>query len=307
MTSFATYADKARHTDRATWIGTICWYTVHETQVKWTDLRDALQANGLQTLCPREPRNEDVFRRLTPNGHRKRVSTSNELIHVNYLIRQVSRGGGSCLKHIVAEYVDTEGETLEFEDVQALRYDGEKDVLATWPLGVGDVTAMEIAADIVREFHVTKGRVDANALRKLIRTCLIEARATTVRSTGGVYFVMSNYVDKVDALESVADVIPGMMVHSLPLQDDKKQRDMLRQAYEAETTEEVDRMLGEIAELLTRENVTPDAYARLSAHFTELTARNQEYIDLLEDTLDNAGSKLSIYRAQMTQLLRKVS
>lgn len=290
------------------WLGELLWYTVSETTVDYVTLKKVLEANGLGSYVPRAPRDEDVFRRVAPNGHKKKISTTNDEIHVNYLIRQVKRGGGSCTKHIVAETVDSSGETLDYEEVYSLFYDGDVATMVVAQLGAGDATAEEIAHQLLHDFKSARGRVDAAAVRGVIRRVLDDARAVNVRPTGGVYFVMPQYSPLVEALENVAAELPGAFVHPLPLLDDRKQRDMLKRAYETETAEEADRMLSEISGMLGNKDsrVTPDFYARLSARFTRMKDRNAEYTGLLEDALGGADSKLTILRRQMTALLRRV-
>lgn len=304
-TTFTEYTQHAKSQDADTYLGHLVWYMVAETTVEHSVLHGLLKKHNLEFACPRAPRDEDVFRRCAPNGHRKKVVTTNNEIHVNYLIRQVKRNGGVCTKHIVAETVDASGETLDYEEVYELKYANGS--LTSSPLGAGDYTAGLIAEEIEQDYLQTKGRVDGNALRTVIRKVMDQARATAVRPAGGVYFVMAQYSDLVEALEAAVEPIAGTQVHSLPLVDDKKQRDMLRRAYEAETVEEVERSLGEIAELLKREEeITSDQYARLSSRFSLLSTKNKEYMKLLQTTVDETDTKLDIYRLQMTQLLTKV-
>lgn len=287
-------------------LGYLLWYMVSETSIRWTDLKDALDKHNLSQFVPRKPRNEDVFLRVAQNGHAKRVSTTNDQIHVNYLIRQVKSGGGSTVKHIVIETVDADGETLDFEDVVSLRYDGTDLTYAT--IGAGDATAEELALKIINDFSAARGRVDAAAVRNIIRKVLAEARAVAVRPTGGVYFVMPAYVHLIENLELVAETLPGAFVHPLPLVDDRKQRDMLRRAYEAETVGEVDRSLEELSKILADKGnkITPAQYARQSAKFSTLLDKHRDYDGLLQDLSGTAESKLTILRQQMASLLRRV-
>lgn len=305
--TFSAYEKEVKSLDKETYLGLLTWYQVSETQVDHAVLKASLEAHGLKDLVPRAPRDEDVFRRCAPNGHRQRVETSNAAVYVNYLIRQVSRSSGVCVKHIVAEYVDSSGEKLDFEEVHSLKFDASSGGILSAPIGVGDMTAAEIARKIVDEYHATRGKVNDDALRQIIRKVMERSRATTVRPSGGVYFVMSQYSDLVESLEGFANDMPGMSVHSLPLVDSSKQRDMLRKAYEDETVGEAERLMAEIGEILgSADDITPDRFATISAKVNTISTRNAEYSHLLEDNLSLASTRLMLLKAQMGGLLAKI-
>lgn len=302
------YITKVKQQDPTLFLGDLVWYTVSETRVRFSDLQDALIRAGLAAFVPRQPRNEDVFRRVAPNGHKKKVPTSDPDIHINYLIRQVRRGGGVCIKQIVAETVDSAGEKLGYEPVYELKYvDGATEEVTIAVIGNLDLTAGVIANDIVANYRANRGWVDATAVRTIIRNVMLASRATNVRPTGGVYFVMNAYASNVASLEKFAAEIPGSQVESLPLIADDKRKAMIRRAYEAESVEQIDRMLAEVSQILSDPNATLDAkkYGAYSAQFSAALTKTKDYENLLEDTLDNTNSKLTILQRSMAQLLMR--
>lgn len=308
MTTYSDYVDKIKQQDPSVFLGEILWFSVSETRVQYDTLRAMLVAAGLDAFVPRRPRDEDVFRRAAPNGQRKRVPTADEDVHVNYLIRQVKRGGGSCTKHVVAETVDTDGVSLAYEEVHELNFDGETNSLTTRPLSSpSDPIAQSIANEVLTYFNANRDYIDAQGLRVVIRAVLDHCKATVIRPTGGVYFVMNEHFPSIKALAVVASQIEGAHLDWHPLVDDDRQREMVRRAYEAETVDAVDHALGEIAELLGKSGkVTVTQYARLSDQFSGLLSKSDEYTNLLGSALAEADAKLKIYRQQMTQLLKRV-
>jgi hypothetical protein len=309
VTDFKNFAEQAKRTDQDLWLGELVWYTVPETRVRHTDLEVALTKAGLSNFVPRKPRDEDVFRRVAPNGHKKRVGTADPEIHINYLIRQVKRGGGVCVKQIVAETVDSGGEKLGYEPVYEMKYvEGATEELTAFSLSTTpDPVAQGIANDVLLNYAVNRGWVDAQAVRTIIRKVMEAARATNVRQTGGVYFVMSAYTNLVTALEKFAPLIPGCQVESLPLIADDKRKALIRRAYEAESVEQIDKMLAEVSGILGDPDAKLDArkYAAYSAQFSAALGKTKDYENLLSDTLDTTNSKLLILQRSMSQLLMR--
>src|SRR5918996_2030849 len=83
-------------------------------------------------------------------------------------------------------------------------------------------------------------RHNSYAVRELIRRELTLANATLVRPTGGVYFVMRTNAPALDKVLLLGEQLEGTSVHALPLIDDAKQRQMVREAVENETVLEID-------------------------------------------------------------------
>lgn len=289
-------------------LGSLVWYQVSETRVAWTTVEQNLKAVGLSEYCPKAPRDEDVFRRVAPNGHIARTeSSADPNIHFNYLIRQVRRGGGDCVKHIVVETVDKAGETLGFDDVLALKYTEARKTMEIEEI-IPNFKARQLADDILGEFNANKGFVDDNALRAIIRKVFDGSRATNVRPNGGVYFVMAQYRNLVNSLERFCDMTQDTFVHSLPLVDDGKQKEMLRRAYEEETISDVDKMMEEITALLgSKDEVTPKQFARFNDRAVLARGKHSDYQKLLSDSLDSASSKLDILNLQMRTMFQKVA
>lgn len=312
VTTFKQHAEAAKKTDRETWLGSLLWYTVSETRVSFSDLEQALKDSGLKDFVPRKPRDEDVFRRVAPNGHKRRIASSVPDVHVNYRIHQVKRGGGVCVKQIVMETVDTAGEVLQFLPVYEMRYvegSGGDDLSVHSLVTPVDTVAEVIADEIVADYQANRGWVDATAIRTIIRRVMESCKATNVRPTGGVYFVMSAYASTVDSLEEFAQRIDGSQVHSLPLISDDKQREMVRRAYEAESVGEIEALMQQVSGILGDPTIKMNTkkYAALSAQFTHALSKTKDYEHLLEDTLDLTNDKLDLLQTGMAQLLMRVT
>lgn len=298
------YADRLRGGDRSVFLGELVWFSVGEAASIRHDLLLAeLTALKLDSYCPRMPRDDDVFRRTCSQHQRKRVPTALDGVFENYLIRDVKRGAGQVVKHIVVEQVDGANKRLDYTPAISLTFDSKTgqiavDVLSATP----DDQVMNVAELILQDFEREKGMVNSYGIRDLFRGILATTGATSVRPGGGVYFVMQAKVEFVDALETLAEKMHYVEVTSVPLVDDRKQREMVRKAFEAETVGDIDKMLAEIDEIMAGPEITSDRFMAMSTRMRETRGLTQEYAELLDEELGNADFRLKVLEAKMRQL-----
>lgn len=311
VATFAEYASKARQSEVAVRLGELCWYTVNELTISHDDLVGHLERLGLGGYAPPKPNDADVFRRVSSAAARKRVPTDSTDRHQNFLIRELSRAGGNVSRRIVAETVDLKGRRLGYRELVKLEFDGATGKVTSEDMAAALTTeatvAREIADGIIRDYKAERGCLDSYGIRELIRKTLLSLNATVVRPGGGVYFVMAHRTDKVEALEHLARLVDGVSVHSLPLLDDGKQRDMLRRAVEAESIDEIDRTVGEIVEIVkSGADISHAKFADFQKRYTTVVAKTQEYAKLLEEGSATTSIRLDIYAREMAQLLGRV-
>jgi hypothetical protein len=298
--TFTEYADG----DRDLFLGELVWFSVGEAaSIRHDVLLAELTTLKLESFCPRIPRDDDVFRRTCSQHQRKRVPTALDGVFENYLIRDVKRGAGQVVKHIVVEQVDGANKRLDYTPAISLTFDSktgkiEVDVLSATP----DAQVMNVAQLILQDFEREKGMVNSYGVRDLFRSILSMTGATSVRPGGGVYFVMQAKVEFVDALETLATKVSYVEVTSVPLVDDRKQREMVRKAVEAETTGEIDKMLAEIDEVMSGPEITSDRFMAMSTRMRDMRSRTQEYAELLDEELGNTDFRLKVLETKMRQL-----
>jgi uncharacterized protein DUF6744 len=306
MSEFSDYSNRLKTADVPS-LGSLCWYTAsEETAVPHADMEAHLQVVGLDAFTPKAPRDDDVFRRVCTNAQRKRVPTADPKVFENYLVRDVQRKGLKVTKQIVREQVDQSNKRLSYDPIVEVEYDSLASNLSYALLGVtnGGSTAVNIAQEIETNFLANRNTLNGYAIRELFRRVLVSSYATGVRN--GVYFCGKAHADRIDALERLARMIPNASFHSLPLVDDVKQRTMLREAFEAETVDELRRRLAEIDELLSSPNEVPlKRVLALRDEVKPLKAKLKQYAELLEDNLDGAVLELKAYDTKIVRLLNK--
>lgn len=302
--SFTEYAERLRGGDRSIFLGELVWFSVGEgAGIDHDKLVAELTALDLDPFAPRKPRDDDVFRRTCSQHQRKRVPTDTDGVFENYLIRDVKRGAGQVVKHIVVEKVDGANKCLDYTPAVSLTFasqTGQIDVEAL--SATPDDQVMNVAELILQDFERERGMVNSYGVRDLIRGILSMTGATSVRPGGGVYFVMQSKIEIVDALMKLAKAIPNVDIHAVPLVDDRQQRAMVRKAVENETIDEIDRTLSEIEDIMEGPEITHDRYAQMAHRMRELQSRTQDYADLLDQTLGNTDFRLKVLNTKMRQL-----
>lgn len=286
------------------WLGLGVGYRVADAvRISHADLRKKLKKLGLEEFMPREPRDDDVFRRVATSHQRKRVPTATSGVFENYLIRDVGRAGGSVVKQIVVEQVDAANKRLAYEPAVQLEFTtgGPGGVIDTTvlPTSIDTAQAENLAELIELDYQSERGHLNGYAIREMIRKILNGSSALPFL-TGGVYFIQPHFTPQVEALEALK--IPGAEVHSFPIIDDTKQRAMLRKSIEAETNDEMDRMLKEIEELQAGDEITADRYAQLTDWRNSVLSKGKDYAEMLDETLGNTEFRMKMVNSALRKL-----
>jgi hypothetical protein len=291
------YEDRVRLTP-SSWLGQAVAFRVAEAcLISHSDLRAQLKAIGLEDFLPRAPKDEDVFRRVASGHTRKRVPTAVEGVFENYLIRDVARGSRQVTKQIVVEQVDGANKRLDYAPTVQLDYDSgmiTSEVIHTTP--VDPTQALNLADLITMDFNNERGHLNSYAIRGMLRS-ILDASDAVPFLTGGLYFVGPVWTNRITDVEGMK--VPGMELHSFPIIDDKKQREMLRRSIEAETNEQMDKMLKEIEGLLAGPEITEAQFRQLADLRVVTKDKAKGYAEMLDETLDNTQFRMQMLDAAM--------
>lgn len=293
------YAERVKLAPSA-WLGQAVAFRVAEAcRISHDDLRKQLKQIGLEEHLPRAPKDEDVFRRVSSAHQRKRVPTSNSAVFENYLIRDVGRGQRKVTKQIVVEQVDAENKRLAYEPAVQLDFDNGAITTMTLATAVDPTQALNLAELIEKDYAADRGHLNSYAIRQMLRSILDDSGAVPFL-TGGIYFVSPVWTNRITDVEAMA--VPGMELHSFPIIDDKKQREMLRRSIEAETNEAMDALLKEIEEIENGPEITTDKFGLLNERRQAILAKAKDYADMLDETLGNTQFRMDMVNAKLKQL-----
>ena len=99
-----------------------------------------------------------------------------------------------------------------------------------------------------------------------------------------------------------------MTFHILPLIDDSSQRSMLKAAFEDDSVGELQRLMGDINELIDNKgSMTTKQLVAFQERYEEYRNRTREYSDILDDSLDTASASLLLCKEAIKNAFTKVS
>jgi uncharacterized protein YukE len=320
MSEFSDYVDRATSYENEMFLGRLTYYAITEaSHVDHGEFCRALINNGLDRNLPPVPRAVDVFKRSCTAAQRRRVPTDDPNIFVNYNIREVGKDSMNVWRTLVAETVDTAGHTLGYEELFELHFSRDPNgaaarvngTIAVKPLiedhEVRYPDAQIIVQTVVDSYQNQNNMLTPYAIREFVRKSLRSLHSTAIRD--GMYFVKEAHAAEIAAFETIINDLPGgSMMHSLPLIDDRKQRAMLRKAFEDESVGEIDRMLGEIRDIMSKgsQKITSDRFADFKVQYDSLKEKAAEYADLLETSLDETGSRLEVMNQALFSLMGRI-
>jgi hypothetical protein len=281
---------------------------VTEQHVPYTQVKADLEQRGLGDMVPRPPADVDVFRRVFSCGQRRKLATPDPDVTENLLIRQVTTTNERIVRRIVAEMVNQAGETLTFTEVAQVTYNSNHpDRLDLFQLSTNP-HAQALLSELDFEYQRTRGCLDGNGIRTIISRTLASCSAVNLRGrSGGVYFVPEDQGPRLDQLEKWADSLQGANIHTLPLVDNRKQRDKIRSAVRAEMTSEIESIMAEVSELLARDGAISDRkFQSLNAEYLAAKAKVEKYNIIMEEQVLGASDRINILYLQMGELYGKV-
>jgi len=288
-------------------LGRIAWFSVFDTVIAHDELLKLMSSAGVaKGFAPSKPADVDVFRRVTTAAQSKR-NENGDGTYSNVLVRDVANDENKVLRRVVIETVDSRGQRLDYYEAYDLAFDRGNQRLVTSRLGWRDTVADLLVPDVVAAYNARRGTVNAEALRTLITKVFTAAHATGLRPTGAVYFTPAGQAHLIEGLERLAEMIPTMTVHSLPLVDeDGRQTEMVRSALIDESATELDAMLAEGRRMLT-DGVSVRRAATLLARGKELRAKAVAYSELLDDNLLGMRNRLAMFDQQMLAIMAKAT
>jgi len=304
--------------DENMFLGYLTWYTIsNQAQILHSEFVKIVVENldnFVDIRLPPAPRQVDVFKRAcTENQKRNQPATDDDHTSTEYMIRDVSANSTEIVRILVRESRDSEGETLDYDELVKLRFlrKSEKVVIeAIEPMWVKDIIAVQIVDDVKAYFDSQTGILTAFAIRKYIRDLIhAEVYGISVKDSGGVYFVGSKYANIVAILCGIIDGLNGSSFQMVPIVDDSKQREMLKAAFEEDSIGEIDKLIGKMTEILQageKQKLTVDAYTTFKASFDVIKNRVLEYSDLLDEAMETTASRLEIADEIMFDLIGKI-
>lgn len=299
-------------------LGRIFWFTVSEVRIPHRKFAKLLKTVGIDKRPPPEPKDVDIFTRICSAMKRDKLPTADPNVFETY--RTVGfKDEETVTRRVIRERVNNKGRRLEITELFDITFDRSTADLIFKGRGGHRITKGSVSEQIRDEitdlYYLWRGCLNAYAIREWMRHLIIDANATIMRPGGGVYFLPQAQIPVIESLEALEEDLAKHLVsesgqveiHSLPLLDDRKQRERVQKAFEAETVGAIDEMLVEIAEINRgKKKITQAAYTKLVVKAKELGDRTDEYADLLEAKLGSTDNRVELFREAVFALADQV-
>jgi len=168
-------------------LGFMMWYSIGEQLINRETLLEYVVESGLdEGYMPAEIRIPDAFRRAS-KAVECRMDSSEEGVFYRYLVREVVSDRKMIQRNIVKETVDSKGARLRYAEKEAiLVLEKEEGILR-----IASVTeeGNRLGQQVASLFEQYKSHHDARAIRSMCLSILRSMSPTSMRSSGGVYFV----------------------------------------------------------------------------------------------------------------------
>lgn len=308
MTNIFSIKDRIEKTyDNTMFLGRLCWYAVPEsTHPDRSQFINLLNDNGLNVTPPNNIRPVDVFKRACQVAKVTRHKFDGDPHVYNYLVRSSGADAEHVWRTIVRETFDAQDRRLGYDEIFQVEYNREaEDITVKWKENPTDYEILLWRA-IKDYYNSSNNTMTPISLRDFIRRTLErDLQAVCVRPSGGVYFVRSEHADTLSGLEKVIKAI-GADFHTFPLLDDSKQREMLRKAFEDESVGDIDRLMGEIADIMRDgKKITKSRFLEYKSTADDLREKIKDYSDLLDTALSESATRLEILSKQLLKLMKQ--
>lgn len=306
-------------------LGSLVFFSICDADVELDKARQQLSALGLSPANLRKNlRPFDAFRKAARDcGHK--FKTIND-VKSEILVRALGEDADQVHMRLILERADWSSghkRQLLYQKIAELTFDrGEKDkhtgyinhgVTAVRTTDQVDLTPEEdgrlslALATFPDHYNHYLTHLDSHAVRTFVREYVLGLSAVCVKESGGLYFVKRDHANEVAKLATWVRGV-GSQFNDVPLLNVADKREMILEAFEDEAVREVERLMGEVKEILSDpdrriEDKTFDAYATRAA---ELKQKMAEYTEVLGARSERASIEIGMYGKQVAHLLDRI-
>jgi len=290
-------------------LGYIAWYTITKPKLTHDDIMQLVIDNGLDpVIVPKPPRAGDAFKRACRYSERLGLDIPYSPNKANFLIRPVAQTIEDVERHLVLEIRDPDGRRLTHQTAAELRFERKTGVLHVKMEKLDDdlqpllEETMDNFASILKD---STKYVEAQVIRRMIRSQLEYMNAVLARSKGSVYFIPKKHKKLMEGLETfTASCGKGSVFHSIPLVDDTKQQELVKNAFEEGVHEQSQQIISELSAYVSQsKEITANAWNDYKQRLVALTHKANEYSELVDFELNQSQTELEAVQAQLQEML----
>lgn len=332
MSSVLDYSAAAASLPNEYFLGQVVAFTITEADVNLETMRDELVKRNLrEETLKKRLRHIDAFKKAT-NEVATKFTKFQDHQH-SIMVRPVGQDAQESHRHVVFEravFRVGQRRRVEHETIWRIMYDrGVRDrdgnitddsihveqqivpglVLESEEREWIEETIGEDGARLRERFEHYCTHLDSHGVRTFVRGYLDLLGAINVKGSGGggLYFVPQKHSAELrDLAEFIKSI--GSHMHLIPLLDIVDQREMLAEAFVADTLDELRALSMEIGKILDTPSrtITEDTYDAYAAKAANLMTKASEYEGLLDRSLESANLELQVFRVKTLSLADRI-
>ncbi|AOQ24585.1 hypothetical protein MTAT_19280 [Moorella thermoacetica] len=278
-------------------LGKLCWFTIHgDIDVSRDRLEEIFVQTGMDLkYMPPPIRPVDVFRRATSRVEKYDIPYKKN--HLNILVREVKSDKDQVVRQLVLEEVDSQNVRLFYTTAASLTFDRNHGTIV--PQIFNNHPAVFQAADEALALYKTSlDRYQGIHIRRMVGDILKTMKPTSVRPSGGVFFVPAVYNEDLDKLQEVVRALRSEFFN-MPVVDTVDTREMICDKLH----QQINATLSVLAETLKNKDISSKKVNVLVVEAKDLLDQVKEYESLLQQDLSGLKEKIDLVKMQMVALL----
>jgi hypothetical protein len=290
-------------------LGYISWYTVTKPRLTHEDIMDLVVELGLDgQIVPKEPRAGDAFKRACRYSEVSGVPIPYSSDVANFMFRPVAQDLEEIERHLVVEVLDATGRKLSHHVAAELRFERKVSQIHITLDQISDEIdplVEQVLEGFTETLKDSSTYIEAQVIRRMIRTQLELCNAILARAKGSVYFIPKQHRDKMEGLEAfLGHCGKGSAMHTLPLVNDKKQVAFIENAFEEGVHEQAAQVLTELKSFgLQGKDMSAKQWNDYKNKLTKMVDKTNEYSDLIDMQFGEAEVELQAVQLHLEDLL----
>lgn len=285
-------------------IGHLFWYSIQNVKISREELEQKMNVFHIDTkYLPNPIRPADAFRRATQELKRTKVPTMKPNVYLNYLTREVMTDSQFTQRNVVVESVDRAGKKLAYETEAVKLVLRKSDNTVSLDATTTDHIAIQLAEEAKERYEQYKSLYDSQNIRQFIGRILEHMATTSVRASGGVYFVPYTYDKQLLALAELINDLSESTATCIPLFDIKSSHELVNR----QVAEDIKKALLNCESIVQKPGVTKFALKEAMANAKKVAQTYNEYKAILELQTDVLDTKVDDLRMQVMGVLDKLA
>lgn len=301
-------------------LGFITWFSVPDVSVSLGKLRRTWIIAGLDPVSlPRDQRAVNVFKRAMREQEGRERQEDGTVIETT--VTDVVESPEESVYQINQVLRDTNDKVVDFPKVLRVIFNKLHEELHYKSHGeVSRDQVMPLMERINAYYEANAKSITGGAVRALVRQFIkntsdeqegmVGLSGENLRGkAGGVYFVLGQYSDSLDALAScLEELYPDerAYLYKVPLADGASERELIRRHHLANTLDEIKGAIRDASELI-RKNRQREIRSDVASHhwhkLQRLRRRAGEYNDALQDEQEEIQQMAEMLHSQLEALV----